>query len=900
MRFLQKILLLFILAAIAVPVSAQIRRGDRFFKKGDYARAIPAYEKGLRKHNDARAMENLANAYRITRNYVKAEEWYAKTVTANPNCNPMVHFYYGMSLKNNGKIPEARAELMKFMNQDPQNKLGKEQVEALDNIQVWLSQSPLYAVHNVEGLNSPESDISPAIFNNGLLFVSDRGEKDVLNGENAGSGRAFYAIYYSNKKLEVEDSVTFGKPKKLSKVINKDFHNGPVSVTADGKTMAFNRVNHKLALASKNYVNRPQIFFAEKKGNSWRNVQPFQYNSDAYSCSHPALSADGTKLYFSSDMPGGQGGFDIYVCNKEGSGWSLPQNLGAAVNSPGNEVFPYVRKDGVLFFSSDGHGGMGGLDIFSSAQENGVWGEAANQGVPLNGATDDFGMTFNEDGTRGYFTSDRAGGKGSDDVYSFKVTAAFVNIRGKLLASKSVNEIMPNTKVELLTKDGKLLKTTTTDAQGNFRFDNLPSDQNYIVRLNEEDPALQGKPKYYMADDKNNLVRVTVMDEVGGKFTFQNMPVDPTAPPQLLADDEYLTIAGNLISDGNPPTAIANTKVDLKDEQGNVVQETTTNEFGAFAFTHVPPDKSYIVAMAEGEDPKLSPNSTVSITNKSGTNVMTTHPDAKGKFEFHILSTDKNTISMMSVEEPELRLDMRGTLTGADSAHTVLPNTKLNVLNDQGNVVATTTTDEKGYFNFVNLPADQAYIMSVENVPDPGLAALGKLYVRDDKGKVVKTLRMGQNGKFEFRVVPNDLTTIGYVYVEDPWLRVLQMKAKQNQDSLLIIENIYYDYGSAVILPTAELTLAKVVKVMQLDPSITIEISSHTDSRADKQYNQRLSQKRAQNVVDYLVKHGIDRSRLTAVGYGETRLLNRCSDGVDCTEEEHAKNRRTEFKINKK
>jgi outer membrane protein OmpA-like peptidoglycan-associated protein len=899
MRFLNRILILVLLATFASPLAAQIKRGDRFFYAGDYARCIPAYERGLRHRNDAKAMENLANAYRITKNYVKAEEWYGKTVAANPNAGPLVHYYYAMTLKNNGKIPQAKEELNRFMGLEPNSKLGKEQVEALDNIQVWLSQTPLYAVHNIGGLNSSVSDMSPVYFGNGLLFSSDRGETDVLYGENAGTGRAFYSIYYIDKKSENEDSVSFGKPKKLSRDINKDFHNGPLSVTADGNRMAFNRVANKVKMMSAGYVNRPQIFFAEKKGKSWGNVKPFQYNNEKYSFAHPALSADGNTLYFSSDMEGTLGGNDIWMSKREGDNWSQPVNLGAMVNTPGNEVFPYMRKDGMLFFSSDGHGGIGGLDVFSSAYENNTWSEAVNQGVPLNGPTDDFGIIFNEEGTRGYFTSDRAGGKGLDDVYSFKVTAKFVNIRGTLLSSKNQNEILPDTKIELLTKEGKLVKTTTSDANGNFKFDNLSSDQNYIVRLNEEDPGLT-RAKYYMTDDKNNLVRVTVLDEVGGKFTFQNLPVDPNAPPQLLADDEYLTIAGNLVADGNPPSAIANTKVDLKDDKGNTVQSTTTNEFGAFAFTHVPPDMTYIVAVAEGASPKLAPNSTVSITNKSGKSVMTTTPDANGRFQFRILATDQNTISAMTVTEPELRMDLRGILTGADTNHTVIANTKVNMLNEKGEVVATTTTDERGYFNFQNVPSDQAFIMSVEEVKDPALANLGKLYVRDDKGKVVKTLKMNRNGKYEFRILPMDKTTLGYVYVEDPWLQVLQMKAKQSKDSLTIIENIYYDYGSAEILPSAENTLQKVVKVMQLDPSITIEISSHTDSRAANDYNQRLSQKRAQNVVDYLVKRGIPKNRLTAIGYGETKLLNQCKDGSNCSEDEHAKNRRTEFKINKK
>jgi outer membrane protein OmpA-like peptidoglycan-associated protein len=138
------------------------------------------------------------------------------------------------------------------------------------------------------------------------------------------------------------------------------------------------------------------------------------------------------------------------------------------------------------------------------------------------------------------------------------------------------------------------------------------------------------------------------------------------------------------------------------------------------------------------------------------------------------------------------------------------------------------------------------------------------------------------------------------VYVDDPWLQVMQMKAKARKDSLLIIENIYYNYNDWHILPAAEITLEKVAKVMQMDPNIVIEISSHTDARGSDGANLELSKKRAQAVVDYLVKRGIDKKRLVAIGYGESRLLNRCGNGVECSEDEHAKNRRTEFKINRK
>lgn len=892
---------LFLMLAIALPAVAQIGRGNKLYTAGEYARAIPAYERGLKKKKDAQAMENIANCYRITKNYVKAEEWYAKAVEANPECNPMVYFYYGMVLRTNGKNAEAKQQFQRYLAKDPNDKKANAQVQALDNMRVWLSQTPIYAVWPARAINSPQSDISPAYVDKGLYFVSDRGATDVLNGENSpSSGRAFYAIYYAEKTYEKEDSAQYGKAKKLSRSINKEFHNGPVSVSADGKYMAFNRVDRKIMMKSKHFVNRPKIFIAEKKGRHWSLPVAFPYNSDDYSCAHPALSADGQALYFSSDMPGGSGGKDIWVSRRQSDGsWGKPENLGTEVNTAGDEVFPFIRKDEMLFFSSDGHPGLGGLDIFSATKEKGQFTSVTNQGAPLNSSSDDFSVVFNAEGSRGYFSSNRPGGAGDDDVYNFKVTSKFLTISGKLLSSKNTGDVLPNTKVELLDKDGRVVKTATTDTQGNFKFDNLASDKSYLVRLDESDPGVAAKSKYYMADDKNKLVRVTVLDEVGGKFTFQNLPVDPAAPPQLLSDDDYLTIAGNLISDGEPPKPLANTPVSLKDENGNVVQSTTTNAFGAFTFSHIPPDKTYVVSM-DAADPSIAANSRIVITNKSGKELMSTQPDASGKFQFRILKEDKSTLNAMSVTDTDLRLDMRGTLVGADSKSTPLVNTTINILDDKGKVIQTTKTDDKGHFDFANLPADQSFIVSVDGVVDPSLVSFGKLYIRDEKGNVVKTLRLNAGGRFEFRVLPLDRTTLGSVYVDDPWLQVLQMKAKARQDSLLIIENIYYDYGDYKILPAAEITLEKVVKVMQLDPSITIEISSHTDARSTNDYNQKLSQKRAQAVVDYLVKRGIDKKRLTAIGYGETRLLNHCKDGVECSEEEHAKNRRTEFKINKK
>lgn len=888
------------LSLLIAPLHAQ-KKADRYYQNGEYTKAIAIYEKNLRHKPDPVAMAHLADCYRMTRNYAKAEEWYGKATNGSTELDPMTYFNYGMVLKSNDKPDLAKAQFDKYISKAPADKKAEVQVHSISDIRNWLSQKPMYAIKNTSALNTDVSDFSPVFYKKGIAFISNRGQRDLLNGDNdAATNQAFLSIYYSEMTSTGDDSAVFKPAKKITNKINKDFHNGPVSLSGDGSLMAFNRVNGYAQSRSVNKINRIRIYTCRQKGNGWTKPEAFPYNSNDYSVAHPALSYDGQYLYFSSDMPGGQGGKDLWVCKKEGESWGKPVNLGPEVNTPGNEVFPSLRKDGMLFFSSDGHSGFGGLDIFSASYQDGKWGDVANQGAPLNSPTDDFGITFNEQASRGYFSSDRPGGKGSDDVYSFVVTNKFLRIAGSVLTSKDPKDVLPDTKVTLITEDGQVVKAVKTDTKGAFLFNNLPSDKKYLMTLDENDPALASRSKYYMTDEKGNLVRVTIAHAMGGRFTFQNLPTDPNAPPQLLSDDDLITIAGNLVSAGNPPVPLSNTSVNLLDDNGNVVQTTTTNAFGAFTFTRLPPDKTYLVALADGSDLKLSPNSRIVITNKSGKELMSTAPDANGHFSFKILASDRTTLEAMTVTDPELRLDLRGALVAGDGSNTLLPNMKLTIVNEKGEVVQSVTTDSQGRFNFVNLPADKTYLVMVdENGADPKLSGYTKLYIKDEKGRIVKELRIGRSGKYELRVLPSDRNTLSFVYVEDPWLQVLQMKEKAKQDSLLIIENIYYEYGEYKILPAAELTLEKVVRVMKLDPKITIEVSAHTDSRATKEFNLALSKKRAKAAVDYIVARGIDPKRLTSIGYGESKLLNKCADGVECSEEEHAKNRRTEFKINR-
>lgn len=275
--------------------------------------------------------------------------------------------------------------------------------------------------------------------------------------------------------------------------------------------------------------------------------------------------------------------------------------------------------------------------------------------------------------------------------------------------------------------------------------------------------------------------------------------------------------------------------------------------------------------------------------------MQTTTSGANG-FKFSFLSSDKNTLKQMSVEDSELRFDLNGKLVADNKAP--MANSIVNIVNEKGEVLQSVKTDANGAFQFTNLPAENSILFSIDET-DTKLKAFNKLYLTDAKGNIIKEFTR-VNGKFKFSVLPTDQNKLGVVYVDDPWLKVLQLKNEVKKDSLTIVENIYYNYGEYKILPEAEKTLDKVINIMKNDPQLVIELSSHTDSRSSAEYNMKLSQQRAKAAVDYMISKGVSKDRVSGKGYGESRLINKCADGVECTEEEHAKNRRTEFKISRK
>ncbi|HXC05999.1 MAG TPA: OmpA family protein [Bacteroidia bacterium] len=903
------VLILFVAFCLVLPCSspAQLQRAESYFSNLEYFKAIPFYEKGLRKRLDPVSASHLAYCYKILKNYPMAEVWYSKA-TSFPDAEVLSYFYYGQVLKNNNKPDEARIQFELYLQKVPGDKVAVTQINSCIEWKNWLKQSPLYAVKNASQLNSPNDDFSPAYDDQGIVFVSDRGTIDLLGNDlNQSTNTAFLAVYKAVYKNQNDDSISFHSPRELSRQINTNTHNGPVSFCPSIHLLAFNRVDKKKRLLTHNFINRPKIYFARYMNDRIDSLTPFPFNSDNYSVAHPALAGDGNTLIFVSDMPGGLGGKDLYISYKKEGVWSKPENLGPEINTARDEQFPYIRKDGVLFFSSDGHAGFGGMDIFSATIKSGKWGEVKNQGAPLNGPTDDFGIVFDDNLRKGFFSSDRAGGKGKDDIYSFRVTNKFLRIAGKIMFSKDHVDPARNAIVRILTEDGQVLKVTKTDKTGFFQFENLPADQWYAIQLDEKDPVLEGKTRAYLTDELGKAIRVTVIDTLGKsthKFIYTNLPADPGAAPELLTEDDLINLAGNFLSGSNPAVPMANKVVLLKNDKGEVVQRTVTNAFGAFAFKNLPPDQNYLISMEEN-DVQLPPNTKITITSKSGKEVGTTVVGPKGSFRYTVLASDKVTISALTVTDADLRVDLKGGLFTGDGKKTAVGGMTVSLVNDKGAVLQTTQTDKKGGFAFTSLPYDQNFTVVVGENNDPRLANMTKLILTDSKGNILKESTAAKNG-FRFSVLPSDQNLVGEVYVEDPWLKVLQFKdvsdtrSGVNQESITIIENIYYAFGDWKILPDAENILTKVVQVMKNDPDLIVEVDSHTDSRSSADFNLTLSNKRAKTAVDYIVAHGIQPYRIKGVGFGKSRLLNKCADGVECTDEEHAKNRRTEFKITRK
>ncbi len=620
---------------------ASVNTADKKYDNYAYIDAIKTYERVAEKgYKSVDLFKKLGNAYYFNAELEKAAKWYGELFAMDTaNLEPEYYYRYAQSLRSIGENDKAN-QMLELFNQksgnDIRGKLFKKNTNYLEAIK---ANSGRFQVENA-GINSKYSDYGTAIYMNKIVFASARDTGSLAQRKHAWTNQYFTNLYIA----DLGDNMTPSAPKKFDPTVNSKFHESTPTFSNDGKTMYFTRNNYLDDKKGKdgNKVTLIKIYKATLENDKWVNITELPFDSDNYSTAHPALSPDGKTLYFASDMPGTMGQSDLFkVKINDDETFGTPENLGNKINTEGRETFPFVNDENELYFASDGHPGLGGLDVFvSKINDEDTFSEVQNVGENINSPKDDFAYLIDTKSRRGFFTSNRDGGQGYDDIYKFLETK----------------------------------------------------------RLTCE---------------------------------------------QLLYGE---------ITDITTAELLPNTKISLYDSQFNIVSTTTSDEKGNYSFT-VQCGKTYNVRADK-----------IEYTTKE--QIITIAPE-KGK--------------------------------------TYLP-------------------------------------IALEK-------AKCKVTVGDDLGKCFG------------------------------------------------IKMIYFDLDKSNIRTEAALDLEKILDVLNQNPTMKLDIRSHTDSRQTFKYNEALSDRRAKSTINWLIKNGVHSSRLTGKGYGETQLVNKCADGVKCSEEEHQFNRRSEFII---
>ena len=630
------------IAAVLVSCNAGKRalvKGYNSFESGEYDVAIGHYQKAVDEGVEAAESNyRIAEAYRLSNRLHEALPYYETAIDMGVADTAAV-FNYAMALKQNGKYDDAKKQLQTYVKLSSDTTLeyterARQEIQNLDNLSQIFSKDVYYKIKDVASINTEGAEYAPVAHRGEFYFTSSRGSEKVYKATGTGFTNIFKAPISGDSVL-IDQAQTLGED-FATEIINE----GAITFSPDGRVMVFARGNNGKRKGTKD-VN---LYMSVYKQGQWSTPQFMTINDPDAWDSTPAFSRDGKTLYFASNRPGGQGEIDLYSARLDGIRWSNVRNMGKTINTPGNEMFPYVTDDGKLYFSSDGHPSLGALDIFVAVRRDGEI-EVENLGPPVNSTADDFGISFTSI-KDGYFTSNRASGKGDDDIY------AFVN----------------------------------------------------------DDPSLK-TVNYFVAGPT-----VTIDEETGEEKMLKDV------------------------------------KVRLVYPSGGVIANENSGDSSQFDFK------------VEG-----------------GTN-------------YEIVG------------------------------------------------------EKEGYFT-TRLP----------------FTTIGKTIPQED------LVAMVTDTTFETKLVLNKIVL----------------------DKSIVLENIYYEFNEAFITDAAAIELDKLVNILEDNPTINIELSSHTDARASNEFNQELSQRRAESAVRYLIESGIAPARITAKGYGEEQLIIKNA----VTEDQHQINRRTEFKV---
>ncbi len=415
----------------------QIKAAKNEIAQYNYSKAIEILHQFIQKADPktkAEATLLMADCYRLQNDMQDARAWYFKAIRAG-NTEPLTYFYYAKALRACGDYEGAKKIFLRYDSLMPDDHRGKIYASFCDSAMAWDEKPFAFEVNNARNLNSLSSDFGPVFYNDGVMFATDRVMSADEDKKGGWAGNGYLKLVFSKPKQKDDYYGDYNLPKLVPEFFNTGSNDGPASFSKDGNEVFITRTvksTDKLQDEPKEgQANQLKIFSATKSGDKWSKLKPFFFNSNHYSVGYPALSPDGSSLYYVSDVDGGYGGTDIYVSSRDGSTWNPPSNLGPIVNTFGNETFPFMADNGDLYFASDGHPGFGGLDIFVTRKVGNVWLIPQNLGKPINSSYDDFALAMYKNDSIGLFSADRPGGRGEDDIYSFRVVGPLPALTGQ-------------------------------------------------------------------------------------------------------------------------------------------------------------------------------------------------------------------------------------------------------------------------------------------------------------------------------------------------------------------------------------------------------------------------------------------------------------------------------------
>ena len=552
---LYKFLLVFLTISLTAicGLNAQIlREADNLFRDCQYEKSLEAYKKGIKKLSSnrveiQRATFRIAECYRIMGDLKKAEQQYLRLEKKNyQKDNPIILYHLGNIYNLRGEYDQALAYYNKFKKRATDDPRADTAIVGCQNAKMWLENATRYEVENLKKFNTREDEWAPRWGNNekrnSIVFTSNR-EGSTGKGTDQWTGVSFSDIYVSNKpKSKNTDWPGEWSPVKSydeGGVLNSGVNEGEASCNRKGTVLYFTKCPQ-----DKKKVQGCYVYKSLKKGNSWGEPELVFLGDSAYNYVHPFISDDELTIYFASNMPGGEGGYDIYKATraKKSAKFSNITNLGKNVNTAGQEVFPCMRNDQELYFSSDGHPGMGGLDIFlSRVDKDGNFGKAENMMSPINSSGDDIGIMFDENEAidpqsqspymaKGYFSSNRPGGKGGDDIYYFLLRPIVYSLSGKI-RDKNNGQYMDGVDVEIVGSDGTSYKTTT-DVKGYYHFDKakILGATTYDIKV--------AKKGYWESGNTAKITTIGIMENTDFTQDFQLEPIpkEPILLPEILYD----------------------------------------------------------------------------------------------------------------------------------------------------------------------------------------------------------------------------------------------------------------------------------------------------------------------------------------------------------------------------